>query len=282
MSPSYKPQEIPRPFLKWAGGKGQLLEELTARVILSGFTGRYHEPFIGGGALFFNLYRQGLLGKKMAYLSDNNASLIAAYLGVRGPVDDLIGLLAAHKAAHGKEYYYQVRATAPETLAAQAARIIYLNKTCFNGLFRENSRGQFNVPMGSYSDPPILDEANLRAASKALQRARIEQRPFRKVLDHAKPGDFVYFDPPYHPVSQTASFTAYDKGGFGEADQRELAGVFAGLAQRGVFVLLSNSWTPLVLDLYAGFTIEQVFANRAVNSRADRRGKVPEALVRSF
>lgn len=259
-----------------------MLEDLLSWVHGSGFTGRYHEPFTGGGALFFELYRRNLLGSKQAYLSDNNESLVTAYLGVRDAVDEVIALLAVHKTAHGKEYYYQVRAQTPETLAERAARTIYLNKTCFNGLFRENSRGQFNVPIGSYTYPPILDEANLRAVSKALKHAVIEQRPFQSVLEHAKAGDFVYFDPPYHPVSATSSFTRYDKRDFGPEDQRELAEVFGKLAKRGVYTLLSNSWTPFILELYAGYPIEQVFANRAVNSRGDRRGKVPEALVRSF
>ncbi len=272
----------PRPFLKWAGGKGQLLEELRAQVVRSAFTGRYHEPFVGGGALFFELHRESMLGRKKAFLSDNNESLVNAYLGIKEDVDALMGLLDAHKARHAKDYYYEVRAHVPEERIARAARIIYLNKTCFNGLFRENSRGGFNVPMGRYKNPVICDEANLRAVEKALRKAKIECRPFTSVLECAQPGDFVYFDPPYHPVSKTAYFTGYDKGGFPKESQEELAGVFAQLSKRGVHALLSNSMTDFVRELYKEFTIEEVYATRNVNSRADRRGKVAEALVRNF
>lgn len=273
---------VPRPFLKWAGGKGQLLAELTNRVEMAGPFARYIEPFVGGGALFFELFRSGKLEGREAILSDNNPGLVEAYLGVRDHVARLIPLLKAHKALHGKEHYYAVRAGLPEDPVERAARTIYLNKTCFNGLYRENSKGQFNVPMGDYMNPIICDEENLRAVSKALQGVRVEQRPFSRVLDYAQPGDFAYFDPPYHPVSKTSSFTAYDKGGFGEAEQRQLAGVFTELTRRGVKALLSNSMTDFVRELYHEFTIEQVLATRAVNSKADRRGAIPEALVRNY
>jgi len=269
------------PFLKWAGGKGQLLPELAARVEKGAPFGRYHEPFAGGGALFFELAGMRLL-KEKAFLSDSNANLIDAYQGVQQCVEEIIKLLMLHKAQHCKEHFYRVRSDVPKRLAERAARIIYLNRTCFNGLFRENSKGEFNVPMGSYKNPRICDEENLRACAKALKRATVEQRPFETVLERAQAGDFVYFDPPYVPVSATSNFTSYDKGGFGEDSQRRLAEVFAELAQRGVKVLLSNSETPLVRELYRGFKIETVYATRLVNSRADRRGKVPEVLVRNF
>ena len=269
------------PFLKWAGGKGQLLTELAARVDKARPFGRYHEPFVGGGALFFELAQFGRLNKDVC-LSDNNPSLIDAYLGIRNQVKRVIEILLRHKKQHAKEHYYDVRSNVPARLAERAARIIYLNRTCFNGLFRENSKGEFNVPMGSYKNPRICDEENLRACAKALKRATVEQRPFETVLKLAQAGDFVYFDPPYVPVSATSNFTSYDKGGFGEDSQRRLAEVFAELAKRGVKVLLSNSEMPLVRELYRGFKIETVYATRLVNSRADRRGKVPEVLVRNF
>jgi DNA adenine methylase len=272
---------LPEPFLKWAGGKRQLLPDLMRRVErLKGF-GRYHEPFVGGGALFFELWRRGLL-KNSAYLSDNNPNLIVAYEGLKHEVNEVIALLHEHKAHHCKDYYYQIRASKPESRAARAARVIYLNRTCFNGLFRENSKGEFNVPIGSYKDPRICHEANLLAVAEALRTTQVEERSFESVLDHAEPGDLVYFDPPYHPVSDTANFTAYQKGGFGEGEQRALAEVFRQLNAKGVHALLSNSWTPLILELYADFTIEQVFAKRSVNSRGDKRGAVPEALVPNF
>ncbi len=274
----------PRPFLKWVGGKRQLLGELRARVGQASFTGRYHEPFVGGGALFFDLYCTGLPGRKKAYLSDSNKRLIEAYEGVQRDVEGLIRRLNKHKAAHGKDYYYEVRGEVPDNPIARAARLIYLNKTCFNGLFRENSKGGFNVPMGNYKNPMICDAPNLRAVAEALCRVKVEQRPFASVLDEARPGDFVYFDPPYDPVSKTSSFTAYHKGNFGEESQRELAEVFGELTKRGVRALLSNSYTPLIRKLYGGrgHTVEKVHAARMVNSRGDRRGKVAEALVRNF
>lgn len=273
---------IPKPFLKWAGGKGQLLGELCPRAGRSQFSGRYHEPFIGGGALFFGMYRNGEFEQREALLSDSNPNLVATYLGVRDDVEGVIALLREHKAAHGEEHYYAVRAEAPEDPAAAAARVIYLNRTCFNGLYRENSKGQFNVPMGRYKDPRICDAENLRAVAKALAKAKLEQRHFETVLECAEPGDFVYFDPPYHPLSETSSFTSYAKEGFGEADQRQLAGVFRELDRRGVFVMLSNSMTPFVRELYEGFPCAEVYASRAVNSKAGGRGKIAEALITNF
>lgn len=272
---------LPRPFLKWVGGKGQLLPELMKRVEMAGDFGRYHEPFLGGGALFFELYRAGRL-KKQAFLSDNNPRLIEAYEGVRDEVDAVIDRLKRYSKLHSEDHFYRVRAKTPKTLSDRAARIIYLNKTCYNGLYRENSRGEFNSPFGRYKNPVICDEENLRAASKALQKAKIDARHFQTVADVAERGDLVYFDPPYHPISETASFQGYHKGTFGEDSQRLLAEVYAKLAANGVQVLLSNSMTDFVQALYKDFAIDTVHAARAVNSRADRRGKVREALVRNF
>lgn len=274
-------KRLPRPFLKWAGGKGQLLPELMERVEAAGDFGRYHEPFVGGGALFFELKRLKRL-RKHAALSDNNQRLIEIYDGVKTDVEAVIRRLLSHEAVHGKEYYYQVRAKVPDTLEERAARLIYLNKTCFNGLFRENSKGLFNTPFGRYKNPLICDSDNLREAAKALRRAKLAPCPFEDIVNEAERDDLVYFDPPYHPVSKTASFTAYHKGGFGESGQRQLADVFRALNEKGVKVLLSNSDTKFTQDLYEGFTIDRVYATRRVNSRADRRGKVSELLVRNF
>ncbi len=272
---------LPRPFLKWVGGKTQLLPELMKRVNMVGDFGRYHEPFLGGGALFFELYRAGRL-KRQAYLSDNNPRLIEAYEGVRDEVEEVIALLNRHKRLHSEEHFYRVRAKVPKTLVERAARVIYLNKTCYNGLYRENSRGEFNSPFGRYKNPVVCDEDNLRAASKALQKTKIESRHFQMVAEYAEAGDLVYFDPPYYPVSVTASFQGYHKGAFGEDSQRLLAEVYTKLAARGVHVLLSNSMTDFVRALYKDFTLDSVQASRAINSRADRRGKISEALVRNF
>jgi len=267
--------------LKWAGGKGQLLGELAARVDAIGKFGRYHEPFVGGGALFFEMFRARLL-RRYAWLSDSNRNLIDAYQGVKDDVDRVIELLLMHKKRHSKDHYYEVRSKVPRDLLGRAARIIYLNKTCYNGLYRENRRGEFNVPYGQYKNPTICDEENLCAVAKALKRARIETRHFASVLDKAKAGDLVYFDPPYHPLSRTSSFTGYDKNGFNEDSQRLLAEVFGDLDKNGVKLLLSNSMTPLIQNLYKGFVIDKVYANRPVNSRGDRRGKVCEVLVSNF
>jgi len=273
---------VPRPFLKWVGGKGQLLDELCPRFAEAKVTGRYHEPFVGGGALFLALYRQKELGQALAFLSDHNERLIETYWGVQEDAEAVIGLLEEHRARHNQEYYYQVRANVPGTRTERASRIIYLNKTCFNGLYRENSKGGFNVPIGKYVNPPICDAENLRAVAEALKRADLSARPFASVLERAVPGDFVYFDPPYHPLSASSSFTAYHEGGFGEAEQKALAAVFRELDRRGIAVMLSNSMCDFVRGLYCGFRIDTVYATRSVNRDAGGRGKIPEALVLNF
>ena len=215
-------------------------------------------------------------------LSDVNPSLVDVYLALRDCVDEVIRALRRHR--HEEDYYYKTRALQPGglSLPERAARVIYLNKTCYNGLYRENRAGQFNVPFGRYKIPTICDEPNLRAASQALQSVRIACRHFSSVLDAAQPGDFVYIDPPYHPVSKTANFTAYDRNGFGEKDQIQLRDVFSELARNGVQAMLSNSDTPFIRGLYAGFAISRVYATRAVNSKADSRGKVTEVIVCNY
>jgi DNA adenine methylase len=255
-----------------------LLPELLAR--LPQTLGAYHEPFVGGGALFFALGGAGRLGQ--VYLSDANAALIDVYLALRDDVESVIAALQAHR--YDRDHYYHVRAQQPDglSLPERAARVIYLNKTCYNGLYRENRAGQFNVPFGRYANPTICDEPNLRAASALLRGVEIARRRFDSVLDYAKTGDFVYFDPPYVPLSPTANFTSYDRAGFGPDDQRQLRDVFAELTRRGVRAMLSNSDTPFVRELYAGFPLEQVFVNRAVNSKANARGKVAEVLVLNY
>jgi DNA adenine methylase len=268
-----------RPFLKWAGGKAQLLPDLLARVPKK-FTA-YHEPFIGGGALFFALTAGDRL-RGGASLSDVNANLVEVWVAIRDDVEAVIAALAPR--VNTEEHFYAVRALDPGalTLAERAARILYLNKTGFNGLYRENSSGRFNVPFGRYANPNLCDAVNLRAVARALAGVSIEPRDFRSVLERAEPGDFVYFDPPYVPVSATSYFTAYSRGGgFGPAEQTALRDVFAQLAGRGVHVLLSNSDVPFVRELYAGFRIETVWARRNINSNPDARGAVAEVLVRA-
>lgn len=271
----------PRPFLKWVGGKRQLLPALLRAVECAGPFRRYHEPFLGGGALFFELARlQRLNG--VSRLSDINESVIHAYIGVRDDVDKVTRLLKAHQAKHSEPYYYAMRVRRPRTSAARAARLIYLNKTCYNGLHRENSKGLFNTPMGSYENPRICDEENLRAVSQALSQANLEARSFATIGRQAREGDLIYFDPPYHPLSSTASFTSYSRQGFDEEGQRALAALFRKLDKRGVKLILSNSMTEFIQSLYGDFCLSRVSAKRSVNSKGDRRGKIAEALITNF
>jgi DNA adenine methylase len=272
-----------KPFLKWAGGKQQLLAQLEPH-FPSRFN-RYLEPFVGGGAVFFHLWNASRLSDQVS-LFDTNEEIINAYIAVRDHVDELIEHLAAHKKHHSEEYYYAVRAQDRQPIQLsdiqRAARTIYLNRTCFNGLYRVNSKGQFNVPMGRYRNPTIVRRDVLQAASAALQNADVQVMGFRRMAGLARAGDFCYFDPPYHPVSRTANFTSYTASAFGEQDQRDLAEVFAQLAQKGCLCMLSNSHTPLILDLYRGYRIETVYAKRLVNSDVNGRGMVKEAVVMSY
>jgi DNA adenine methylase len=267
-----------RPILKWVGGKGQLLEQLEP--LMPRRFGRYFEPFVGGAAVFFDL--RARRPRMTAYLSDVNAELVSCYAAVRDDVESVIRALGKH--VYESEHYYEVRSWSPADLAPaeRAARTIYLNKTGYNGLYRVNRSGQFNVPFGRFTNPQFRDAENLRACARALRGVTIEHVDYALVTSRAKAGDFVYFDPPYVPRSPTSDFTAYVPGGFGEAEQIKLAAVFARLAAGGVNVMLSNSDTELVRDLYAGFDVRVVYASRSVNSNAARRGKLAEVVVRSY
>jgi DNA adenine methylase len=263
-----------KPFLKWAGGKRQLLPAI--RESLPASFARYHEPFVGGGAVFFDL------GPDRARLSDANDELIGCYLAVRDRVHELIAALRDH--VYEKEHYYAVRSWDPAQLddVQRAARMIYLNKAGFNGLYRVNSSGIFNVPFGRYKNPNICDEGTLLACSAQLKGAEISRRPFETVVDEAKEGDFVYFDPPYIPLSRTSNFTAYSDLKFAGDDQERLARVFEQLAARGVHAMLSNSDVPWVRARYAKFDVRQVLATRKVNSVSSSRGLIGELLVTSY
>jgi DNA adenine methylase len=264
----------PRPFLKWVGGKGQLLSQL--QPLLPESWGTYHEPFLGGGALFFALQ------PAQSVLSDVNPALVNVYRMVRDRPDDLIALLAAHQAAHGPDYYYQVRAQHELPELEAAARLIYLNKTCYNGLYRENSKGQFNVPIGRYKNPTVCNPIDLQLASKALANTDIQVGDFMSHPGRQEPGDLVYFDPPYYPVSDTSNFTGYSRFGFGAEDQIRLRDRVIELADRGVKVMVSNSDCPFIRDIYQGFRIETIEAGRSINSNATKRGKVNEVVVMSW
>jgi DNA adenine methylase len=241
---------------------------------------RHVEPFVGGGALFF------ARRPKRALLADVNQQLCSTYEAVRDEVETVIGHLRELSAAHGAERYYHVRHrynhAARLTRAERAAMFVYLNKTCFNGLHRVNRRGEFNVPAGRYRNPRILDEGLLRAASRELSRAELRCESFEGLLAWAKPGDFVYFDPPYEPVSPTANFTAYAQHGFSREDQVRLRDVYAELDRRRCKLMLSNSDVPFIRDLYKKFRVDLVAAPRAINCDATRRGLVSEVVVRNY
>jgi DNA adenine methylase len=272
----------PRPFIKWAGGKTQLLTQFEPLFPARGSIRRYIEPFVGSAAVFFRVRK--LLEPRDVILADSNAELVNVYRAVRDDVEGLIRRLARHKRAHSEAHYYRVRAQNPTRLSptARAARLIYLNKTCFNGLYRVNRSGQFNVPIGRQVNPPILDAGRLRDAADALGGVTLKVAHFARTLEYARKGDFIYFDPPYQPISSTSSFTAYTDGAFREEDQRELASVYTRLARRGCLLMLSNSDSPLVRTFYRGFDIRKVRARRAINSRADRRGRIAEVVVLDY
>ena len=269
-----------RPFVKWVGGKRQLLPHLLPILKSANASGTYHEPFLGGGAVFFALRAEEQVPN--ACLSDVNKELIDSYRAIRDVVGEVISHLLKHESLSSAEYFYRVRSQEPRDPCEVAARMIYLNKTCFNGLYRVNQSGKFNASWGRYKNPTICDEPNLRAVSAVLSTAKVEVASFESILDHARSGDVVYFDPPYVPVSATALFTEYSAEGFGHREQKRLADVVRELDKHSVRVVLSNSDTPETRQLYAGLQIEQVLARRAVNTRADRRGPVAELIVRNF
>lgn len=272
------PHTPPLPFLKWAGGKRRLLDQY--QPLFPGRICRYYEPFLGGGAVFFHLRDRC----QQATISDLNPELINVYCCVRDDVEAVIAILQQHQQRHCSDYYYAVRANHQmRSHIHRAARLIYLNKTCFNGLYRENSKGEFNTSMGRYKNPNVCDAEALRQASLALQVTDIRCCQFSAVLDWAKGDrDFVYFDPPYHPISATSSFTGYSRYGFSAEDQQRLQRTFAELASRGVKVMLSNSDCPLIRDLYQDFHRHKVQAARAINSNGKRRGKIPELVITSY
>lgn len=275
-----------RPFLKWAGGKTQLLPALLERAPREIDT--YYEPFIGGGALFFALMAEPELSPRRAVLNDMNGELVTTYTVVRDHLDDLLArlevlsveYLGADEEARA-EYYYAVREDQPSAPIEVAARLVFLNKTCFNGLYRVNRRGQFNVPHGRYKKPTILDRPNLEAASRALQNAEVVHGDFEAICADAGPGDFVYFDPPFHPLSETASFTAYTEGAFKREDQLRLRWLMDSMRERGVSVMLSNSPHEWIVGVYEGakYLVERTPARRSINSKGDSRGVIDELVV---
>ncbi|MCX7838440.1 MAG: DNA adenine methylase [Anaerolineae bacterium] len=271
---------VPRPFLKWAGGKTQLVDELLQH--MPAYFINYHEPFVGGGAFFFKLYRAGKIHH--ATISDINAELIDTYIAIRDHVSDVIRLLGSFP--HDKDFYYRLRAQNPFELdlPQRAARMIYLNKTGYNGLYRVNRQGQFNVPFGRYKSPQYCDKENLYAVSQALRHIKIICAPFETVLERAQPGDLVYFDPPYVPLSPTSNFTSYHANGFSVEDQKRLRDVCIELTKQNVNVMVSNSNVSTIRALYTSsqFIIDEVQANRAINCNGERRGKLTELIITNY
>ena len=271
---------FPKPFLKWAGGKSNLLKQYEP--LFPKWTGDYFEPFIGSGAVFFFLSARP--EKRNYHLSDLNREIIDAFCAVRDDVEGVIRLLTKHQQLHSKDYFYQVRALAPKNLSTleRAARTIYLNKTCFNGLYRVNKKGEFNVPMGNYKKPSILQVETLKAASRALSLANLSVGHYSALEDRAQAGDFIYLDPPYHPLSKTAMFTNYVVEAFGEKDQKELVQVATTLSEKGCLFMESNSNTDFVKNLYKDFKIQEVWARRSINREKSKRGAITELVITNF
>jgi DNA adenine methylase len=278
VSPSIFITEQPlRPFLKWAGGKQRLIAHYQEHFPDFDNIDRYYEPFIGSGAIFFHYQPE------TAVLADRNETLMEVYQAVQQDVEAIIKALRVHY--NDSDYFYEVRAqdVTQLTVAQRAARIIFLNKTCYNGLFRENSKGKFNVPFGRYKSPKICNEKRLRRASQALQNVTLMAADFEDVVETAVAGDFVYFDPPYAPLSATSSFTQYDKHGFARADQIRLSETVAKLTKRGVKVMLSNSSAPIIYDLYErDYQLVEMHARRNINSKGSQRGPVKELLILNY
>ena len=266
--------------VKWAGGKKQLLEQF--KPYFPKKIERYFEPFVGGGTVAFFLLKNHPEIKK-SYLSDINEELIITYNVVKNNTNELIDLLKEYKLKHNKEFYYQLRAKDVKKLTPIkiAARFIYLNKTCFNGLYRVNSNGGFNVPIGSYKNPGIYKEDDLREISKLLQKEDIKVNQFDQAVKEASKGDFVYFDPPYYPLKKE-SFTTYTKDNFLEKEQEKLAEIFKELDKRGCKVMLSNSDTKFIKNLYKEYNINFVKASRMINCDGKGRGKINEVVITNY
>ena len=275
----------PKPFVKWAGGKRQLIPILNEN--LPKTFGTYYEPFIGGGALLFHILTERD-GQKCS-ISDLNSDLVLAYTTIRNRIDDLISSLKSHEKNYRKDskvYYYSVRESNPRSEIEKTSRLLFLNRTCFNGLYRVNSKGKFNVPLGRYTNPNIVNEDNLRSVSAILQTSKvsIKCRDFEAVLRDAKKGDLVYFDPPYQPVSDTANFTSYTNKDFTDSDLERLANLCNKLDSKGCKVLLSNSDSKQVSSMFSEkpWKVNKIQANRSINSNSKKRTGHFELLIKNY
>lgn len=292
---------VAKPFLKWAGGKGQLLnkfEELYPQALIDGKIETYIEPFVGGGAVLFNVLQNYEI--KKAYINDINKELINCYRCIKADIEEVIKQLKALENEYlscvdRNSYFYEVRNRYNEIHLnghldfEKCADFIFLNRTCFNGLYRVNRDGKFNVPHGRYKNPLICDQDNLRLCSKLLQRVEINFGSYEQVLDKADKNAFIYFDPPYRPLIEKNSFVSYDKSGFDDNDQIKLADNYKELNKKGCLLMLSNSDPKntneednFFDDIYEGFEIERVFAKRMINCQASRRGDITEIVVLNY
>lgn len=275
-----------KPIMKWVGGKRELLPELRKHIPPSfdKETNTYYEPFVGGGALLFDILPHH------GVINDSNEELINLYKVVKNDVDSLIKEVSSYP--YDKDFYYSIRELDrgedfPDSLSdiKRAARTIYLNKTCFNGLYRVNKKGQFNTPFGKYSNPTICKENDLKDVSSYFNDNDISimSGDFAQCVKDAQEGDFVYLDPPYVPLSKTSSFTSYTKEGFKDCDQRRIKDIIDSLDERGVYVLMSNSSSPDVFDFYSSdYNVETVKVARKVNSKAHKRNKIDEFLIKNY
>ena len=274
----------PKPFVKWAGGKRQLMSELEKNFPTK--FGTYLEPFLGGGAVMFDLLTKEHNLK--CNVSDLNSDLVLAYVTIRDRLEKLIESLENHSKNYHKDstgYYYEVRNQEPKNQIEKVSRLLFLNKTCFNGLYRVNSKGKFNVPLGRYTNPNIVNKENLQAVSKTLQsgKIKISCRDFSSIIKDAKKGDFVYFDPPYQPVSDTANFTSYTHRDFTEDDLERLADLANQLNSKGCNVMLSNSNSKTVKKLFSSvWKIKEIKANRAINSNSQKRTGHKEIIIKNY
>lgn len=266
-------------FVKWAGGKKQLLSQFER--FFPSLINRYFEPFVGGGAVAFHIL--GNYKPKEVYLFDINEELINCYNQIKKNPTKLISMLQEHKTKHNEEYFYKIRNLNPKQLdkLERASRFIYLNKTCFNGLYRVNSKGGFNVPMGKYMNPLISPKEDITQINLLLKNAKIKCSSFKEVLKFAKKGDFVYFDPPYYPLKKGA-FTTYTKDNFLEKEQIELAETFKKLDKKGCKVMLSNSDTEFIKSLYKDYNLSFVKATRMINCNGQDRGKINEVVITNY
>ena len=275
----------PKPFVKWAGGKRQLIPVLNEN--LPKTMGTYFEPFLGGGALLFHILTERS-GQRCG-ISDLNSDLVLAYTTIRDKAEELIGSLKIHAKNYQKEsksYYYSIRDCNPRSAIEKTSRLIFLNRTCFNGLYRVNSKGKFNVPLGRYTNPNIVNEENIHSVSQILQSRKIliKCRDFESVLDDAKKDDLVYFDPPYQPVSNTANFTSYTSKSFTYDDLKRLAKLCLKLDSKGCKVMLSNSNSKEVADMFTEkqWQIKKIEANRSINSNSKKRTGHYELLIKNY